>query len=32
MNSVLMNMLEKYDIKNAEDETNAIKEITQEII
>ena len=27
MNSVLMTMLEKYEIKNAEDETNAIREI-----
>lgn len=32
MNSVLMNMLEKYDIKNVEDETNAMKEIIQEIV
>jgi len=32
MNSVLMTMLEKYEIKNAEDETNAIKEIIQEIV
>ena len=32
MNSVLMNMLEKYDIKSAEDETNAMKEIIQEIV
>jgi len=32
MNSILMNMLEKYDIKNIEDETNAMKEIIQEIV
>lgn len=32
MNSVLMNMLEKYDIKNVEDETNTMKEIIQEIV
>ena len=32
MNSILMNMLEKYDIKNVEDETNAMKEIIQEIV
>ncbi len=32
MNSVLKNMLEKYDIKNTTDETNAMKEIIQEIV
>lgn len=32
MNSVLQNMLSKYEIKNREDETNAIKEIIQEIV
>lgn len=32
MNSVLKNMLEKYDIKNSIDETNAMKEIIQEIV
>ena len=32
MNSVLKNMLEKYDIKNNMDETNAMKEIIQEIV
>lgn len=32
MNSVLENMLLKYDIKNKEDETNAMKEIIQEIV
>ncbi len=31
MNNVLKNMLDKYDIKNTTDETNAIKEIIQEI-
>lgn len=32
MNSVLQNMLEKYEIKNITDETNAMKEIIQEIV
>ena len=32
MNSILNQMLEKYDIKNIQDETNAIKEIIQEIV
>lgn len=32
MNSVLENMLSKYDIKNKEDEENAMKEIIQEIV
>lgn len=32
MNSVLQNMLSKYDIKNSMDETNAMKEIIQEIV
>lgn len=32
MNSVLKNMLSKYDIKNITDETNAMKEIIQEIV
>ena len=32
MNSVLQNMLSKYDIKNTLDETNAMKEIIQEIV
>lgn len=32
MNSVLQNMLSKYEIKNTIDETNAIKEIIQEIV
>ena len=32
MNSVLQNMLSKYDIKNTVDETNAMKEIIQEIV
>ena len=32
MNSVLKNMLDKYDIKNTEDEINAMKEIIQEIV
>jgi esterase/lipase len=32
MNSVLKSMLEKYDIKNSIDETNAMKEIIQEIV
>lgn len=32
MNSVLKNMLGKYDIKNTTDETNAMKEIIQEIV
>lgn len=32
MNSVLNQMLEKYEIKNIQDETNAMKEIIQEII
>ena len=32
MNSVLNNMLAKYDIKNTTDEINAIKEIIQEIV
>lgn len=32
MNSVLQNMLSKYDIKNTIDETNAMKEIIQEIV
>ena len=32
MNSILKNMLDKYDIKNNEDEINAMKEIIQEIV
>ena len=32
MNNVLQNMLKKYDIKNTLDETNAMKEIIQEIV
>ena len=32
MNNVLQNMLSKYDIKNTLDETNAMKEIIQEIV
>ena len=32
MNSVLKNMLDKYEIKNSIDETNAMKEIIQEIV
>ena len=32
MNNVLKNMLDKYDIKNTLDETNAMKEIIQEIV
>lgn len=32
MNSVLKNMLDRYNIKNNMDETNAIKEIIQEIV
>lgn len=32
MNSVLQNMLNKYEIKNTIDETNAMKEIIQEIV
>lgn len=32
MNSVLQNMLSKYEIKNTTDETNAMKEIIQEIV
>lgn len=32
MNSVLQNMLSKYKIKNTVDETNAMKEIIQEIV
>lgn len=32
MNSVLKNMLERYDIKNTIDEINAMKEIVQEIV
>lgn len=32
MNNVLKQMLEKYDIKNIQDETNAMKEIIQEIV
>ena len=32
MNSVLNNMLAKYDIKNTTDEINAMKEIIQEIV
>lgn len=32
MNSVLKNMLSKYDIKNTTDEINAMKEIIQEIV
>lgn len=32
MNNVLKNMLSKYDIKNTIDETNAMKEIIQEIV
>ena len=32
MNSVLQNMLNKYDIKNSIDEINAMKEIIQEIV
>lgn len=32
MNSVLQSMLDKYEIKNSIDETNAMKEIIQEIV
>ena len=32
MNNILSQMLEKYEIKNIQDETNAIKEIIQEIV
>ena len=32
MNSVLQNMLSKYEIKNTEDEINSMKEIIQEIV
>lgn len=32
MNNILNQMLEKYDIKNVQDETNAMKEIIQEIV
>lgn len=32
MNSILKNMLDKYEIKNSIDETNAMKEIIQEIV
>lgn len=32
MNSVLKNMLDKYNIRNSVDETNAMKEIIQEIV
>ena len=32
MNSVLQTMLNKYEIKNTIDETNAMKEIIQEIV
>lgn len=32
MNSVLQNMLSKYEINTKEDETNAMKEIIQEIV
>ena len=32
MNNVINQMLEKYDIKNEQDEINAIKEIVQEIV
>ena len=32
MNNVLNQMLEKYEIKNIQDETNAMKEIIQEIV
>lgn len=32
MNNVLMQMLDKYNVKNTKDETNAIKEIIQEIV
>lgn len=32
MNNVIENMLSKYDIKNKVDETNAMKEIIQEIV
>lgn len=32
MNSVIENMLSKYEIKNSTDETNAMKEIIQEIV
>lgn len=32
MNSVLKNMLDKYNIRNSIDETNAMKEIIQEIV
>lgn len=32
MNNTLNEMLKKYNIKNTQDETNAIKEIVQEII
>lgn len=32
MNNILQNMLKKYEIKNTTDETNAMKEIIQEIV
>lgn len=32
MNNVLQTMLSKYEIKNNTDETNAMKEIIQEIV
>ena len=32
MNTILNQMLKKYDIRNIQDETNAMKEIIQEII
>ena len=32
MNNILNQMLEKYQVKNIQDETNAIKEIIQEIV
>lgn len=32
MNSVLDQMVKKYQIKNVQDETNAMKEVIQEIV
>ena len=32
MNNILQNMLSKYNIRNTTDETNAMKEIIQEIV
>ena len=32
MNNIIMQMLSKYDIKNTNDEINALKEIIQELV